>query len=814
MTKSALIRSLTQAWPVCLGLLPIGLLLVIFYPSWAAGKLFLNGDILFNYLSYFQYYASRGPVVAQSILSGFPVMVSVVGMWFYPVTDWSLKIFDAFDAYRYLNLVNLILAYGLTFLYVRRLKFSPLLAIIGATLFVFSGQLMLWGSTLLHTNIYFILPLALLLLEIIRTSPRRLGRIAAWISLGLALGVSWLSGHVQYVVYIHSFVAIYTAWFLVEWRRLASVVRTGLKLALTFLISALVGWPQIGVILTWTNVSARAGGVAVSDYFLGSYYPWDFIHYLWPFFSLPKIPFSNPNLYLGLWPVMILVISLFLWRRIADRHFRFFYLSFLACLLVSFRYSPFGWLLHQLPLYSSFREAPRIMFLGNLAAALMIIFTLRYLLDHQAEVGRILAPHLRFWRRLSIYLLVPLIVVATAIQLFWFDQVFSWAQKIFLRFGYARTAGLPVDYYLAVLKQFLHSALQSFSLLDRQVIASLIFFVAAYWLLKKLKSWSERKWISVALLILILNFGAVYFGYYQYISRADFYAPAKTAEFIKAHQGLAPARFYSLLPGATVYQKLVVGCNSSNELAGFQLEKELLLANLNMQYGLDSIGGYEPFMPRRVSELLGYVGSEQVTTGGTLAEVATSTEQKLATILDRKNILRLMNTRYLIGSESLSDTDLSLRFSEQVGTCRVPVKIYELSNYWPRYFTIDTYQVATSTGPVFPDILAKIQAQGERPLAVLEEVLPIEAGIVKAITPGTSQIVSANLSYEAISFSLELKQPKLLVIGNAWLPGWQATVDGRPAKIYRTNYIYMAVPVLAGRHQLVLSYHYPHGLWR
>ncbi|MEK7091382.1 MAG: hypothetical protein AAB900_00135, partial [Patescibacteria group bacterium] len=43
---------------------------------------------------------------------------------------------------------------------------------------------------------------------------------------------------------------------------------------------------------------------------------------------------------------------------------------------------------------------------------------------------------------------------------------------------------------------------------------------------------------------------------------------------------------------------------------------------LNMQYGLDSIGGYEPFMPRRVSEVLAYVGSEQVTTGGTLAEVA------------------------------------------------------------------------------------------------------------------------------------------------------------------------------------------------
>ena len=44
------------------------------------------------------------------------------------------------------------------------------------------------------------------------------------------------------------------------------------------------------------------------------------------------------------------------------------------------------------------------------------------------------------------------------------------------------------------------------------------------------------------------------------------------------------------------------------------------------------------------------------------------------------------------------------------------------------------------------------------------------------------------------------------VILDPWFPGWRATLDGSPAALQRADYLFMAVPVRAGRHVLNLVY--------
>lgn len=52
--------------------------------------------------------------------------------------------------------------------------------------------------------------------------------------------------------------------------------------------------------------------------------------------------------------------------------------------------------------------------------------------------------------------------------------------------------------------------------------------------------------------------------------------------------------------------------------------------------------------------------------------------------------------------------------------------------------------------------------------------------------------------------------PGLLVIAETWMPGWSATVDGRPAPILLGNYAQRVVPLPdAGRHVVVMTYHPP-----
>jgi uncharacterized membrane protein YfhO len=37
-------------------------------------------------------------------------------------------------------------------------------------------------------------------------------------------------------------------------------------------------------------------------------------------------------------------------------------------------------------------------------------------------------------------------------------------------------------------------------------------------------------------------------------------------------------------------------------------------------------------------------------------------------------------------------------------------------------------------------------------------------------------------------------------------PGWEATVDGRPSRLDRVDYLFRGVPVAAGRHVVELRY--------
>lgn len=55
----------------------------------------------------------------------------------------------------------------------------------------------------------------------------------------------------------------------------------------------------------------------------------------------------------------------------------------------------------------------------------------------------------------------------------------------------------------------------------------------------------------------------------------------------------------------------------------------------------------------------------------------------------------------------------------------------------------------------------------------------------------------------------------LLVIADSWDPGWRATVDGRPADIYRANLAFMAIAIAPGRQRVVLDYDagVPAGAW-
>ena len=59
---------------------------------------------------------------------------------------------------------------------------------------------------------------------------------------------------------------------------------------------------------------------------------------------------------------------------------------------------------------------------------------------------------------------------------------------------------------------------------------------------------------------------------------------------------------------------------------------------------------------------------------------------------------------------------------------------------------------------------------------------------------------------DEVRVQVQLETPALVTIAEAWYPGWQATVDGRPAPLLRVNYAYQGVWVEAGGHRVTFRY--------
>lgn len=66
-----------------------------------------------------------------------------------------------------------------------------------------------------------------------------------------------------------------------------------------------------------------------------------------------------------------------------------------------------------------------------------------------------------------------------------------------------------------------------------------------------------------------------------------------------------------------------------------------------------------------------------------------------------------------------------------------------------------------------------------------------------------------SFSTNRITGSVNLEEPKLLLLSMPYYRGWSAYVDGKKTKLLRANTMFMALPVSEGFHEIELKYHTP-----
>lgn len=202
--------------------------------------------------------------------------------------------------------------------------------------------------------------------------------------------------------------------------------------------------------------------------------------------------------------------------------------------------------------------------------------------------------------------------------------------------------------------------------------------------------------------------------------------------------------------------------------------------------GIDHLGGYDAMMLRRYVELL------NVARGKPASELVVAMVHAIPGPL-----FDLMGARYWI----VPGPQREPPGWKTVGSLPSGI-VYENPKALPRAFLVGRSVVIEGSedrlkflsSPSFdPRRVVVLESPSRTPLTGPEEV------------GGTVGLASM----EPGAYSLEVECPveALLVLTEAWYPGWSVRVDGAPGELLRANHLIQAVRLPPGKHQVEFSYH-------
>ncbi len=135
------------------------------------------------------------------------------------------------------------------------------------------------------------------------------------------------------------------------------------------------------------------------------------------------------------------------------------------------------------------------------------------------------------------------------------------------------------------------------------------------------------------------------------------------------------------------------------------------------------------------------------------------------------------------------------------------LRVLENTQALPRAWIVYAYEVLEKREHIYD----RLRAADFDPLArvLLEERIPESAPVAAdadaAVERGREAQVRS-FGNGRITVRVAAERSGLVVLSDAYYPGWQAWVDSTPAPIYRANAIFRAVPVPAGEHTVTLAY--------
>ncbi len=217
--------------------------------------------------------------------------------------------------------------------------------------------------------------------------------------------------------------------------------------------------------------------------------------------------------------------------------------------------------------------------------------------------------------------------------------------------------------------------------------------------------------------------------------------------------------------------------------------------------GIDMANGYEPLNLKNFED---YFSILKFGDPGKIAAGSISWTDLEA--IAKPDMLRALDIEYLIsnGPQPLEKIDFEPIgtfadvpvFSFYKGMVRVPVRVWrDLRPLGSAYFATSIKKVADAGS----SLMALAAAASVRDAYVLD--LDRSADSL-GFLGGTAQMTRKG--YDDYSYRIVSRGENFLILSQVWYPGWQAGIDGRETRLYRTNHALLGCFVPPGEHTLRL----------
>ena len=213
-------------------------------------------------------------------------------------------------------------------------------------------------------------------------------------------------------------------------------------------------------------------------------------------------------------------------------------------------------------------------------------------------------------------------------------------------------------------------------------------------------------------------------------------------------------------------------------------------------FGIEDIGGYNSFYPKRYGNYL------HLSQNGPNAPLPEESSRWIHFYNFGSPLLDIINTKYILvpPGTAMNLKALRLVYSGEID-------IYENQNVFHRIFFVPQYVYARNSDEAYT-MLGKFKRKDFRNKVIIEST-PSEKFTEYNIKPYKGAKANIKiLSYElnGIEFEVNADSSGFVVISDNYHPGWRATIDGEPVKIFRANYIMRALSVPSGAHHIVLKF--------